>query len=166
MLPSGSFDGSRLQKIDAEVDLVAKRLKVLVNLPLESLRASLRLNDSILKLAPLEFGFAGGPAHVAGNAGRTAADDCYRSFGQYAARSGGAAGATQRRHCERRRLVGSHGTAQGPGQLDCRCCRKSQWKHLRRRGERQFLQSAGRRQRAQWRQGTGATGGGRPGTSR
>ena len=60
MLPAGSFDGSRLQKIDAEVDLVAKRLKVPANLPLESLRASLRLKDSILKLAPLEFGFAGG----------------------------------------------------------------------------------------------------------
>jgi len=60
MLPAGSFDGSRLQKIDAEVDLVAKRLKVPAYLPLESLRASLRLKDSILKMAPLEFGFAGG----------------------------------------------------------------------------------------------------------
>lgn len=60
ILPSGSFDGSRLQKIDAEVDLEAKQLKVPVALPLESLRVSLRLNDSVLKLMPLDFGFAGG----------------------------------------------------------------------------------------------------------
>lgn len=60
ILPAGSFDGSRLQKIDAEVNFDAKRLKVPVDLPLESMRASLRLKDSILKLAPLDFGFAGG----------------------------------------------------------------------------------------------------------
>jgi uncharacterized protein involved in outer membrane biogenesis len=60
ILPAGSFDGSRLQKIDAEVDLEAARLEVPNALPLESIRASLRLRDSILKLAPLDFGFAGG----------------------------------------------------------------------------------------------------------
>ena len=60
ILPSGSFDGSRLQKIDAEVNLDAVKLKVPVNLPFESLRASLDLKNSILKLQPLEFGFAGG----------------------------------------------------------------------------------------------------------
>jgi AsmA family protein len=60
ILPSGSFDGSRLQKIDADVDLDAAKLKAPVALPLESLRASLHLHDSILKLTPLEFGFAGG----------------------------------------------------------------------------------------------------------
>jgi uncharacterized protein involved in outer membrane biogenesis len=60
ILPAGSFDGSRLQKIDAEVDLEAKQLKVPNALPLESLRVSLRLNDSVLKLAPFDFGFAGG----------------------------------------------------------------------------------------------------------
>ena len=60
ILPSGSFDGSRLQKIDAEVDFEAKQLKVPVALPLESLRVSLRLNDSVLKLSPFDFGFAGG----------------------------------------------------------------------------------------------------------
>lgn len=60
MLPSGSFDGSRLQKIDADVDLDATKLKAPVTLPLESLRASLHLHDSILKLTPLEIGFAGG----------------------------------------------------------------------------------------------------------
>ena len=60
ILPAGSFDGSRLQKIDAEVNLEAVRLKVPVDLPFESLRASLDLKNSILKLQPLEFGFAGG----------------------------------------------------------------------------------------------------------
>ena len=60
ILPAGTFDGSRLQKIDAEVDLEAQRLKAPTGLPLESLRASLRLHDAVLKLAPLDFGFAGG----------------------------------------------------------------------------------------------------------
>ena len=60
ILPAGVFEGSRLQKIDAEVDLETGRLKVPNALPLESLRASLRLHDSVLKLAPLDFGFAGG----------------------------------------------------------------------------------------------------------
>lgn len=60
ILPAGSFDGSRLQKIDAAVDLDAKQLKVPNALPLESLRVSLRLNDSVSKLAPFDFGFAGG----------------------------------------------------------------------------------------------------------
>lgn len=60
ILPAGSFDGSRLQKIDAEVDLVAAKLKAPVALPLESLRASLKLHDAVLELKPLEFGFAGG----------------------------------------------------------------------------------------------------------
>ena len=60
ILPAGSFDGSRLQKIDAEVTLDAARLIVPQALPLESLRASLRLYDSILDLDRVEFGFAGG----------------------------------------------------------------------------------------------------------
>lgn len=60
ILPAGSFDGSRLQKIDAEASLVALKLVVPKALPLESLRASLSLHDSILKLTRLDFGFAGG----------------------------------------------------------------------------------------------------------
>ncbi|MBO9513527.1 MAG: AsmA family protein [Variovorax sp.] len=60
LLPAGSFDGSRLQKIDADVDLVAARLMVPQALPLQSLKASLRLNDARLQVAPLDFGFAGG----------------------------------------------------------------------------------------------------------
>jgi uncharacterized protein involved in outer membrane biogenesis len=60
VLPSGSFEGSRLQKIDAEVDYQARRLEVPDALPLESLKVSLRLKDAMLKLQPLDFGFAGG----------------------------------------------------------------------------------------------------------
>lgn len=66
LLPSGSFDGSKLQKIDAEVDLHATRLEVPKGLPLESLKASLRLNDAVMTLAPVDFGFAGGT--IAGRA--------------------------------------------------------------------------------------------------
>ena len=60
VLPSGSFDGSRLHKIDADVTLVATQLKAPVQLPLESMRAALHLHDAVLKLTPLEFGFGGG----------------------------------------------------------------------------------------------------------
>ncbi|MBS0455079.1 MAG: AsmA family protein [Proteobacteria bacterium] len=60
VLPSGDFEVGRLQEIDAEVDLYAARLKVPKGLPLESLKASLRLNDAVMKLAPVDFGLAGG----------------------------------------------------------------------------------------------------------
>ncbi|MBS0342097.1 MAG: AsmA family protein, partial [Proteobacteria bacterium] len=60
LLPAGSFDGSRLQKIDAEVDMQALRLKVPKGLPLEDLKASLRLNDAVMVVNPVDFGFAGG----------------------------------------------------------------------------------------------------------
>lgn len=60
ILPSGTFDGARLQKIDADVDLIAAKLEVPVDLPLESLKASLRLKNGVLKIDPLNFGFAGG----------------------------------------------------------------------------------------------------------
>ena len=60
LLPAGSFEVSRLQQIDANVTLVASKLKVPQALPLENLTATLHLHDSILKIAPLDFGFAGG----------------------------------------------------------------------------------------------------------
>lgn len=60
LLPAGSFEVSRLQQIDADVTLVASKLKVPQALPLENLNATLHLHDSILKIAPLDFGFAGG----------------------------------------------------------------------------------------------------------
>jgi uncharacterized protein involved in outer membrane biogenesis len=60
ILPSGTFDGSRLQKIDADVSLEALQLKAPTDLPLESLKATLHLHDAVMKLQPLDFGFAGG----------------------------------------------------------------------------------------------------------
>lgn len=60
ILPAGSFEGSRLQAIDAEVTLEAEKLKAPTDLPFEGMRAVLTLNDAILKLEPLELGFAGG----------------------------------------------------------------------------------------------------------
>ena len=60
VLPSGSFDGSRLQKIDADVSLEALKLKAPTELPLESLKTTLHLHDAVMKLQPLDFGFAGG----------------------------------------------------------------------------------------------------------
>ncbi|MFZ4287477.1 AsmA family protein [Variovorax sp. HJSM1_2] len=63
VLPAGTFDGSRLQKIDADVSLVASKLlvpKETIDLPLESMNAALHLRDGVLKLSPLDFGFAGG----------------------------------------------------------------------------------------------------------
>ena len=60
ILPSGSFDGSRLQKIDADVSLEALQLKAPTDLPLESLKVTLHLHDAVMKLQPLDFGFAGG----------------------------------------------------------------------------------------------------------
>ncbi|MDM0078480.1 AsmA family protein [Variovorax sp. J2P1-59] len=60
ILPAGQFEGSRLQKIDADVTLTAAKLVVPDALPLESLDATLHLHDSVLKMPRLDFGFAGG----------------------------------------------------------------------------------------------------------
>jgi len=60
LLPAGAFDGSRLQKIDADVTLVAEKLEVPIDLPLESMNAALHLHEGVLKMTPLDFGFAGG----------------------------------------------------------------------------------------------------------
>jgi uncharacterized protein involved in outer membrane biogenesis len=60
ILPAGSFEGSRLQAIDAEVTLETRKLKAPTDLPFENMRAVLKLHDAVLTLAPLEFGFAGG----------------------------------------------------------------------------------------------------------
>lgn len=60
VLPAGSFEGSRLNAIDAEAKLDAKHLKAPTSLPFESLHAVLKLQDAVLKLTPLEFGFAKG----------------------------------------------------------------------------------------------------------
>jgi uncharacterized protein involved in outer membrane biogenesis len=60
ILPSGKFEGGRLKAIDAEVDYSAAKLKAPTALPVENMKFSFRLHDAVAKLAPLEFGFAGG----------------------------------------------------------------------------------------------------------
>lgn len=60
MLPTRSFEGNKLQNINAEVDYQTMRLEMSDPLPLENLKTTLRLNDEMLKLQPLNFGFAGG----------------------------------------------------------------------------------------------------------
>lgn len=60
VLPQGKFESARFRAIDAEVDWKASRLKAPTRLPFESFDASLRLHDGVMKLAPLDFGFAGG----------------------------------------------------------------------------------------------------------
>jgi uncharacterized protein involved in outer membrane biogenesis len=60
ILPAGTFEGGRLQAIDADISLDAKKLVTSSALPFESMRAVLKLQDAVLKLVPLEFGFAGG----------------------------------------------------------------------------------------------------------
>jgi AsmA family protein len=60
ILPGGKFEGGRLKAIDAEVDYAAAKLKAPTALPVESMKFSFRLHDAVAKLAPLEFGFAGG----------------------------------------------------------------------------------------------------------
>jgi uncharacterized protein involved in outer membrane biogenesis len=60
ILPSGRFEGGRLKAMDAEVDFSAARLKAPTALPVENMKFSFRLHDAVAKLAPLEFGFAGG----------------------------------------------------------------------------------------------------------
>jgi uncharacterized protein involved in outer membrane biogenesis len=60
ILPVGKFEGNRLKAIDADVDYSAASLKAPTALPVESMKFSFRLHDAVAKIAPLEFGFAGG----------------------------------------------------------------------------------------------------------
>ena len=60
VLPDLPFSTERWGSVDAEVQLRAKKLVRAEALPLENLRAHLRLQDSVLTLDPLNFGLAGG----------------------------------------------------------------------------------------------------------
>jgi AsmA family protein len=64
VLPDGKMEVGRLRAIDAHATLEAKKLKSPDILALESLRVTGDLNDGVLTLNPLDFGFAGG--HVIG----------------------------------------------------------------------------------------------------
>ena len=77
MLPAGQFEGSRLQKIDADATLSATRLIVPHALPLETVDAELHLRNSVLRLPRVDFGFAGGK--IAGRAMLDAREPILRS---------------------------------------------------------------------------------------
>jgi AsmA protein len=60
VLPDLPFNTDRWNSVDAEVSLKAKTIRRAKALPLENLDAHLSLRDSVLSLAPLSFGAAGG----------------------------------------------------------------------------------------------------------
>ncbi len=65
ILPSGKFDPEKMRVIDAKVTLDAKKLEAHVAVPVDSLSFNLDLEDGVMKLAPVDFGMAGG--HIIGN---------------------------------------------------------------------------------------------------
>jgi len=60
VLPDTPFNTDRWDSVDAEVTLKAATLRRAGALPLDNLVVHLSLRDSVLKLDPLDFGFAGG----------------------------------------------------------------------------------------------------------
>ena len=52
-----------MRVIDAKVTLDAKKLEAHVAVPVDSLSFNLDLDDGIMKLAPVDFGIAGGAHH-------------------------------------------------------------------------------------------------------
>ncbi len=60
VLPDMPFKTERWNSVDAEVKLSAKTIRHARELPLENLVTHLSLRDAVLKLDPLNFGFAGG----------------------------------------------------------------------------------------------------------
>ena len=60
VLPDMPFHTERWDSVDADVTLKAKRIARAKELPIEDLQAHLKMQDAVLTLEPLEFGFAGG----------------------------------------------------------------------------------------------------------
>jgi uncharacterized protein involved in outer membrane biogenesis len=60
VLPDKRFDVPRMQAIDADVSLSARRVAVSPALPLEDFSVKARLLDGVLRLEPMKFGFSGG----------------------------------------------------------------------------------------------------------
>lgn len=60
VLPTGTFEATRIRAIDADVTLDAKQLLGPDELALEDFYASLHVKQGQLSLTPLRFGFAGG----------------------------------------------------------------------------------------------------------
>jgi AsmA protein len=60
LLPTGKFEGGRVKAIDADAELTARRVKTPDQLDVGNVHAVLHLQDAMLRLAPLDFDFAGG----------------------------------------------------------------------------------------------------------
>lgn len=60
VLPQASFDLEKLRRVDADVNLSARRFTNRDTLPLDDLKARLTLKDGVVQLAPINFGVAGG----------------------------------------------------------------------------------------------------------
>jgi uncharacterized protein involved in outer membrane biogenesis len=60
VLPRAEFNVEKLTTMDADVQLTAGRLHLETKVPFEDFHARARLNDGVLQLDPLRFGFAGG----------------------------------------------------------------------------------------------------------
>jgi uncharacterized protein involved in outer membrane biogenesis len=60
VLPTGTFEATRIRAIDADVSLDARQIVGPDELALEDFYASLHVKQGLLTLTPLRFGFAGG----------------------------------------------------------------------------------------------------------
>jgi AsmA family protein len=60
VLPRADFEAEKLTAMDADVRLSAARLQVQAKVPFEDFEVHALLNDGVLRLEPLRFGFAGG----------------------------------------------------------------------------------------------------------
>jgi len=60
VLPRTRFETERWDDMDADVKLVANKVLRPKQLPIDTLKAHLLLKDGVVKLDPLDFGFAGG----------------------------------------------------------------------------------------------------------
>ena len=60
VFPNNDFNLEKLNAMDADVRLNAARLKIPEQIPLENFFTHLKLNEGVLVLDPLNFGFAGG----------------------------------------------------------------------------------------------------------
>jgi len=71
LLPDKPFETTSWGKMDADVTLKAERIQRPKQLPIEAFATHLVLKDAVLKLDPLDFGFAGGRitsvVHLDGN---------------------------------------------------------------------------------------------------
>ena len=60
LLPTGKFEGGRIRAIDADAELIAKRVKAPDRLEVTNVKVDLHLKDAVLRLDPFDLDFAGG----------------------------------------------------------------------------------------------------------